>query len=174
MLIGAALKSHTSCGHLLSDSIDDESQFHHKKNIMKNKSPRWFLAAIFASLLVCATFSTIVFSKEKNHSLTILNRGSEDLLINKICIGNNLIASPHKTLKPLEPSDRVFMTKNRLDYQFKGGRRSELTIELSNSNINNKELKCQLLNPGGVDCVYYASINESNKLSCICDYHVGF
>lgn len=110
-----------------------------------------------------------IYSKPSSHSMIILNYGSKDVVITKVSVNGKDIDTGERILKPIGPAERDITSNNRLSYLFKAVSKAVMSLDFTDSTGKKETLSCDLVDQYGVGCRYIVRINNTGKLTSICD-----
>ena len=129
---------------------------------------------LIITLIVTAGFAGLIYFMPNRHSVIILNRTSEDLVIFEVRINNESFNAGGRLLKPTKPKEPRNNPEKYLGYSFKAARDSVLIIDIKNQNNKPIRMSCNLVDQNRLGCVHYVSIRDTVNLSCVCDSNADF
>lgn len=132
------------------------------------------LTILIFTLIVTASFTGLIYFMPNRHSVIILNRTSEDVVISAVRINNESFNAGDRVLKPIKPKEPRNNQGKYLDYSFKAARDSVLIIDIKNQNNKPIRMSCDLIDQNRLGCVHYASIRDTGNLTCVCDSNADF
>lgn len=132
------------------------------------------LTILIFTLIAPVIFMGLIYFMPNRHSVIILNRTSEDVVISAVRINNESFNAGDKALKPIESKEPRNNQDNYLDYSFEAARDSILIIDIKNQNNKLIRMSCNLIDKNRLGCVHYASIRDTGNLTCVCDSNADF
>ncbi len=132
------------------------------------------LIILIIMLIVTASFAGFIYFMPNRHSVIILNRTNEDVVVSAVHINNEIFSASDRVLKPIKPKERRNNPDKYLDYSFKAAFDSVLVIDIKSQNNKPIRMSCNLIDKNRVGCVHYASIRDTGNLTCVCDSNADF
>lgn len=141
--------------------------------ITLTKRGRLVTIIVAALVVMIAIFALLIYLRPNLYSLNIMNRTDRDVVVTETRINGKRVGAGDRILKPRILKDGRY-TGNLLDFTFKAVGDSVLVLGVKFGLEKETRLSCDLEDPNGAGCLFYANIRNENELACFCDSYADF